>query len=255
MNAYLALTVNGFREARRNRVTVVVAAFAAALVLSATLFTEATVMTVDRVLVDVGLGSMSLMLAGLVIFLSSAALSREIERRTIFLVVSKPVSRGLFLLSRLSGLMLTLAVLIVGMGALLVLELLAYKAPVGPPQWAALGMLWFELLVVSSVGVAISSFAGQMVSAFVTAGVYVAGHLVRDIYTLAERTEAASLKTAAKAVYYLLPNLERLNYRPHATYQLTPALSEVLASMAYALCYSGILLTLAVIIFERRDFK
>ncbi|MFL5319158.1 MAG: ABC transporter permease subunit, partial [Myxococcaceae bacterium] len=94
MNGLLPIAWNGFREARRNRVTVVVAAFAVAILLCSTLVSEVTVATFDRVLTDFGLGSMSLIMVFLAIFLSCGVLSREIERRTIFMVVSKPVSRS-----------------------------------------------------------------------------------------------------------------------------------------------------------------
>ena len=103
MGPFIALTLNGFREARRNRVTLIVALFALSLLLSSSLVVEVTVGVFDRVLTDMGLGSMSLMMVLLTIFLSSGLISREIERRTIFLMVSKPLSRGAFLVGRLFG--------------------------------------------------------------------------------------------------------------------------------------------------------
>ena len=110
MGPFVALALNGFREARRNRVTLLVAIFALAMLLSTSLVLEVTVGTFDRVITDVGLGAMSLMLVLLTVFLSSGLISREIERRTIFLMVSKPISRGAFLVGRLLGNMLTGAI-------------------------------------------------------------------------------------------------------------------------------------------------
>jgi hypothetical protein len=101
-NAFLATAWNGFREARRNRVTVVVGVFALLTLLLATLVTQITVVTFRRVMVDTGLGLMSLILVFLSIFLSSGLLAREIERRTIVLVVTKPISRSTFL-ARFAG--------------------------------------------------------------------------------------------------------------------------------------------------------
>ncbi|HLL55403.1 MAG TPA: ABC transporter permease [Myxococcaceae bacterium] len=255
INAFNALMWNGFREARRNRITVIVAAFAVALVLSSSLIAETAVATLDRVVVDVGLGSMSIMLVVLSIFLSSGMLSREIERRTIFLVTPKPISRGLFLLARLAGNMVTLGVLLLAMAALFCLQLLMYRTPLAAEQFVAIGMLWVELLVLSSVGFAMASFSGQIVSAVVTAGVYIAGHLSRDIYSLAMKSKQPLLKLLGQGVYYVLPNLERLNYRPQATYSIAPVSSEILGSIVYAVAYSGALLAIAILIFNRRDFK
>jgi ABC-type transport system involved in multi-copper enzyme maturation permease subunit len=246
---------NGFREARRNRITVIVGAFAIALVMSSSLIADVSVATLDRVVVDVGLGSMSLMLVILAIFLSSGMLSREIERRTIFLVTPKPISRGLFLLARLAGNMVTLGVLLLAMTGLFYLELMVYRTPVAVVQFVAIGMLWVELLVLSSFGFLMASFSGQVVSAVVTAGVYIAGHLSRDIYSLALKSKQPLLKLLGQGVYYLLPNLERFNYRPHATYNIAPVGSEVAGSLVYGLAYTGALLAVAILIFNKRDFK
>lgn len=255
MHPFIALAFNGFREARRNRVTVVVAVFALVLLLSSTLVLEVTVNTVDRVLTDMGLGAMSLTLVLLAIFLSSGLLSREIERRTIFLMVSKPISRGTFLVGRLVGNMLTLTVLLAAMSALFFLLMAGYGFPITQAHAVAIVMLWFELWVLSGIGFLMSSFSSQTVSAFVTVGLYFAGHLSGDIYKLAQKSESGLIQTVGRAAYYLLPDLERLNYRPHATYAVLTPLRELLPSAGYAIAYTGLLVALAVILFNRRDFR
>ena len=255
IRSFWAIAFNGFREARRNRVTLVLAFFAGLLLLSSSLITDITVATFDRVLIDIGLGGMSLILVLLAIFLSTGLLSREIERRTIFMVVSKPVSRGLFLVARLAGNMLTLTALQVLMGALLLLEFWALKTPVTWPTVLAIGMLWFELLLLSALGFLMSSFAGQMTSAFVTVSVFFIGHLSGDIYTLARRSKNVGLQLLGKGVYYVLPNLERLNLRAQASYGVVTPVKVWVGSGVYALAYAGVLVWLAVVLFRRRDFR
>lgn len=255
MNAFTAIALNGFREARRNRISVVVMLFMLGLLLSSTLVTEVTAYTFQRVMTDVGLGAMGIFLVLLAIFLSSGMLTREIERRTLYLVVSKPVSRGLFLVARLAGNMLTLGVLLLAMAVLYFAQTALYGTPITAPQVVAIGMLWVELLVVSSVGFLMSSFASQLVAAVVTIGVYFAGHLSGDIYTLAQRSDNGALRALGKAIYYLLPNLDRLNFRPQASYDLLAPASDVLASAAYGVAYAAVLTCLAVLLFSRRDFK
>jgi Cu-processing system permease protein len=255
IRAFSALAYNGFREARRNRVTLVLAFFAGLLLLSSSLITDITVFTFDRVLIDIGLGGMSLILVLLAIFLSTGLLSREIERRTIFMVVTKPVSRGAFLLARLAGNMLTLTVLLVVMGALLLLEFKVLKTAITWPTVLAMGMLWFELLVLSALGFLMSSFAGQMTSTFVTVSLFFVGHLSGDIYTLARRSKNEALQVLGKVVYYVLPNLERLNLRAQASHAVVVPPNVWAISCVYALAYAGVLLWLAVLFFRRRDFR
>ena len=255
IRSFWAIAFNGFREARRNRVTLVLAFFAGLLLLSSSLITDITVFTFDRVLIDIGLGGMSIILVLLAIFLSTGLLSREIERRTIFMVVTKPVSRGLFLVARLAGNMLTLTALQVLMGALLVLEFWVLKTTVTGPALLAMAMLWFELLVLSALGFLMSSFAGSMTSAFVTVSMFFVGHLSADIYTLARRSKSEALQILGKVIYYVLPNLERLNLRPQASYGVVVPARMWLVSGAYALAYAGALVWLAVVLFRRRDFR
>jgi ABC-type transport system involved in multi-copper enzyme maturation permease subunit len=255
MHSFAALALNGFREARRNRVTLVVGMFALALLGCTTLVTDVTVHTFYRVLTDVGLGVMSVMLVLLAIFLSSGLLSREIERRTVFLIVSKPISRSLFLVGRLAGNMLTLSVLLVGMGAVFFFEMLMYHINISSAQFVAIGVLWFELFLLSAFGFVMSSFSSQIVSAVVTTGMYFAGHLANDIYTISSRSKSAVIQVVGRVTYYLLPNLSRLSYRPQASYALSVAPSDVLGSIAYGTTYALALVALAIILFNRRDFK
>ena len=93
-SALLALVLNGFRESRRNRVTVVIFLFAFVMIFAATFALELTVVTFSRVMTDIGLGVMGLIAVFLSVFLATGLLPREIERRTIFMIVSKPISRS-----------------------------------------------------------------------------------------------------------------------------------------------------------------
>jgi Cu-processing system permease protein len=255
IRSFWAITFNGFREARRNRVTLVLAFFAGLLLLSSSLITDITVVTFDRVLIDIGLAGMSVILVLLAIFLSTGLLSREIERRTIFMVVTKPVSRGLFLVARLAGNMLTLTALQVLMGALLLVEFKVLRTPITGPTLLAMGMLWFELLVLSALGFLLSSFAGPMTSAFVTVSMFFVGHLSGDIYTLARRSKNVGLQYLGKVLYYFLPNLERFNFRGQASYGIAVQTKVWAISGVYGLAYAAVLVSLAVILFRRRDFR
>lgn len=255
MQAFAAMAWNGFREARRNRVTLTVAVFALLALLSSTLVTGVSMNTYPRVLTDVGLGSMTLILVFLAVFLSSGLLGREIERRTIFLMVSKPISRTTFLLARLTGNLLTLLVLLVAMSAIFFAELALNGIPITVIQLLAAGMLFFELLVLASMGFLFSTFCGQTVSAIATVGLFFAGHVSGDIYRLAQKSHSTLVQWIGKGTYYVLPNLERLNFRPMATYRVEVAPSLPLAAIAYALAYSAVALTLGAMIFNRRDFR
>jgi len=250
-----ALVVNGFREARRNRVTVVVLAFAAFLVLSSSTIASAAIVTLDRVLVDVALGSASLLLVALAVYLSCGALNSEIQRRTIFIIMSKPISRSAFLMARVGSILLTLAVLESLMVVLFGFEVVLFRASFQPAQFVAFGMLFLELVVIVAFGVLMSTFSGPIVSAVVVAGLYLAGHQSRDTYARASRSASAVVRSVGRGVYYLLPNLDRLDYKAQAAYGLSVPTGDVLWSAAYGLAYAAVVLVIATLVFDRRDFK
>lgn len=255
MTALWALLVNGFRESRRNRVTVVVFLFAFVMVFSATFALELTVVTFARVLTDLGLGVMSLISVFLAIFLSSGLLPREIERRTIYMIVSKPVSRSTFLVGRLLANLATVGFVTGMMAVLFLLQLWWEGAPLGQPHAAAIIGLGLELLVVSALGFFFASFSSQFVSAVSTVGLYFVGHLAGDLFRMVVRSKSELVRVGGQALYYLLPNLDRLDFKARATYMDPTPWSELAGSAAYALGYAVALVTVACVLFERRDFK
>ncbi len=255
MKGFMALAWNGFREARRNRVTTVVAAFALVLLISSSLVTQVTVHTYDRVLTDFGLATMAILLTGLSVFLSCGLIPQEIERKTIFLVVSRPMSRTRFLLARLTGNLITLGLLQVAMTAVFFFELWLYNAPVTSAIVASLVGLFFELLVVSAVGFLFSTFSSQLISALTTVGMIFAGHLAGDVYRLASKSTSDFIQFIGHASYYIVPNLDRLNFRDQASLATAVPIGEIAQAIGLALGYATLLVVMATLIFERRDFR
>lgn len=255
MSAFFALAWNGFREARRNRVTTVVAAFAMLLLVSSSLVTQVTVHTLDRVLTDFGLSTMAILLIGLAVFLSCGLIPQEIERKTIFLVVSRPMSRSRFLLSRLTGNLISLFVLQGAMTLVFFFELWLYRAPLTSAIVASLVGLMAELLVITSVGFLFSTFSSQLVSALITVGIVFAGHLAGDVYRLANKSPSEFVKFVGRASYYLVPNLDRMNFRDQAALAIDVPMGTVGTAVALALGYSAVLTVIATLIFEKRDFR
>jgi len=251
----LALVSAGFTEARRNRVTVVLAVFAMTLILLTTVMLNTTVFTLDRAVTNFGLGVMSVLLVGLTIYLTVGMLSREIEKRTLFLIISRPVSRQLFVVGRALGVGLTLTVLLLLMAAIYATQVALFEVP---PTWAmaaAIGGLWIELMVLASLGIFFSSFAGQLVSGISVLGLYFVGHLTPDLFRWSQRQAGGLVSQLADVAYRVLPNLDRFDYRDDAAYALSVSGSEFVATLVYGLAWCAGLLTLAALIFSRRDLK
>lgn len=254
ITATLALARAGFIEARRNRVTVIVGAFALLLILMTTVVLNTTVFTLERVVTDFGLGVMSVLMVALTLFLSVGMLSREIERKTLFLVVSRPISRASFVLGRYLGVVLTLTLIWLIMGALYLSQVLLFEVPITSSMVASMLGVWVETLLLAALGLMFSSFSGQIVATVCMVGLYFIGHSAPDLYDLASRTPPA-LSAVVRAVYYLTPNLDRLDFRPQAAAQAPIDVGQALVSGGYSLAWTVLFLVAASAIFSRRDFK
>jgi Cu-processing system permease protein len=251
----IAIATNGFREASRNRVTIVIFAFAAVLVFSATVALEFTVATFDRVMTDVGLGVLSFISVILAVFLGSGLIPREIERRTIFMVVSRPVSRATFVVGRFLGNLLTVYVLTLAMAAVLAIQFSLQRVTMTQSMGAVVAGLLAEVALLSAITVFFSVWSSQIVTVVSTIGLYFLGHAANDLYGMATHAKSEAMKTVGLALYYVLPNLDRLDYKAQATYGEAVGLAQLGGSLVYAVGYSAVLIAAACLLFERRDFK
>jgi ABC-type transport system involved in multi-copper enzyme maturation permease subunit len=255
MRDILTLALAGFTEARRNRVTLVIVAFALAMISATSVVLNMTIFTFDRVASDFGLGVMSLLLVGLAIFLGSTQLSREIDRRTVFLVLSKPISRTQFVLGRVFGTVLTLWAMQLAMAALFFAQVAVLDLYFTQAQVAAIAGLTVELALLASLGALFSSVSGPLVASLSSVGIYLIGHGASDLWELANTSKSALIKTVGRGLYWVIPQLDRLDYRPAASYATTIDWSKFGVSAVYALGYAGILLVAATAAFRRVDFK
>src|SRR5919204_263031 len=158
-----------------------------------------------------------------VLILTVGAVYKEIERRTIYAIFSKPVGRGEFLAGKYLGLCLTLAVNVAVMGAGVSLALLYVRGGYDPLVlriWPAVALVYVELTIVVAVALLFSSFSTPALSALLTFFVFVIGHFSADLKNLAAPGGARLLFAA---LYYLLPNLSNYAYITAAAHGQTPA--------------------------------
>jgi Cu-processing system permease protein len=255
MREIFIIALTGFTEARRNQVTVIIAAFTLILLLSTAVIMDLSIFTLDRVATDFGLGVMSLLLVGLAIFLSSGQLTKEIERRTIFLVLSRPISRTQFVVGRTLGTVITLWVLQAIMTVVYVVGLWLLHVDLSWTLAAALIGLAVELVVLCCLGALLSSSSGPIVASAGTVGLYLIGHGASDLYAIASRSKSQIFQTVGKGLYWVIPQLDRLDYKLQASYMLGVPWSEVGVASAYGLGYATLAMVATVVIFERIDFK
>jgi ABC-type transport system involved in multi-copper enzyme maturation permease subunit len=242
-------------EARRNRFFYSLFLFAMVVVLNAVIFTEVTVTTMDRVLKDTGLAAINVFALALTIFTGVGIINREIDRKSIYTVLAKPISRFGYILGKYLGL---LAIILITSGAMFIALLLVmktYKTDIRPGIFLGyLGVL-LEVMVLGALAILCSSFTTSFISAFICGAIYICGHISTEFLRAVRHSDSALRRHVGEALYYVLPNLERFNFKYQATYDQTIGARALAMVVAFALAYVGAALLAAVVIFDRRDFR
>jgi ABC-type transport system involved in multi-copper enzyme maturation permease subunit len=253
-DALIAIATHTFKEAIRDRILVLFVVFAVLLMASSTVLSWLTVGSELKIVTDIGLAALTFFGMLLAVFIGITLVHKEVEKRTIYAVLAKPVPRWVFLFGKYLGLMLTLAV-VLGLMAIFYLALVTWKGGTFPAHLLpAIWLTYLEVSVITSVAILFSCFTTPMLAAVFTLGTFLLGHLSWGLRELsAELSGPASW--LAIGIYYLLPNLETFNVRPQVVHDLALPRGYLLESFIYAAAYTIGMLLLAVILFRRRDLK
>ena len=250
-----AIAWNTFREAVRDRILYSILAFACLLIGASIVVAGLSIGQESKIVKDLGLASSSLFGTFIAIFLGITLVSKEIERRTIYVIVSKPISRPAFLLGKYLGLVFTLTVT-VGVMALLVFVLSwLVDGRFTPTLLLAAGLDFVALMIVTAVALLFSTFSTPTLSAIFTMAVFVIGRLSGDLTLFAEQFADPAFRGLIRAMYLVLPDLGRFQIGSRVVHGLPPVPGEIGMAAAYGVAYVGFVLLLAISVFQRRDFR
>jgi ABC-type transport system involved in multi-copper enzyme maturation permease subunit len=257
-----------FKESVRDRVPYSMVAFAVLLIAASYLISQLTAGQDVKILKDLGLAAISVFGLLIAVFIGINLVSKEVERRSVFAVLAKPISRGQFILGKYFGLVLTLVVNLSVM-TLAYYAVLFYvdittteyvksawpATALDPRLMVAITLVVVELMLVTAIALFFSTFSSPLLSALLTFGLWVAGHFNADLRNFEAVLDVQPVVLVARALYYLLPNLAPFNIRAEVVHGVAVPSSQVALTLAYGAVYIAILLTGAIAIFRRRDFK
>ena len=269
MRAIGLVALHVFRDSVRDKVLYSIVAFAVVLIGVSYLIGQLTAGQDLKIIKDLGLAAMSLFGLFIAIFIGIGLVAREIDRRSIYAVITKPVQRHEFIVGKYLGLVGTLIVNLAVMTVAYYL-VLAYMGwtlpdrvvaaaeapPLDPRLLLAIAMIGCELALVTALAIFWSTFSSSaLVSAALTAGLYVAGQFGADLKNLQQVVESPVAGAVARGVYYVLPNFAAFDVKAQAVHALPIEAGYLLFTAGYAALYIALLLAAAVLIFSRRDFK
>jgi ABC-type transport system involved in multi-copper enzyme maturation permease subunit len=260
MNRIRAIAWNTFREAVRNKILYSLLFFAVLIIVSALAIGSLTLHEEVRTIRDVGLYGIDIFGVLIAIFVGVNLLYKELDLKTVYTILPKPLWRWEFVLGKWLGMLLTLAVQMAVMGLVLGIVLALEGARFDVPLVKAVWLLFINVMLVTSIAVLFSAFSSPFLSGFFALGCFVVGRSVPDIRALGDKM-SPSTKGLLNFICNLIPNLH-LFYPSGAivgaeevsVHRQFVGADYVLSATAYGVTYSLVVLVLAMLIFRKRDF-
>ncbi len=250
-----ALAKNTYREAIRDKLLYNLLLFAGLMIASSILLAGLHIGDENRIYRDVGLSTIAFFGVLVAIFVGIGLVYREISQRTVYTILTKPVRRWEFIMGKYFGL-LTLLALEVGLMTVCFLGLLQFKGgQVDTALVWGIGFIFAELALVTAVAMFFTSFTTPYLAGMFTIALWIMGHLLADLRAFGAKSELAAVKAITEALYWSLPNLDRLDFKADASAGNPIEMARVSAAALYACLYSTGLLIGSMLLFQRRDFR
>lgn len=206
-----------------------------------------------KVALDVGLGIMSISNLIISIFIGSTLLSKEIDQRTLYMVLSKPISRSSFLLGKIFGLSTVLLINTFVLGALSIFLFRYYGGDYQPLFFWAIYFSFFEAFTVLAFAIFFSLLTNTTLSVIFTMTVFIAGHAINETSKILFVKLSESMGVTMKLISFFIPNFYKLNLKDFVLYQQNISAEYLWTTQLYIGCYLLALLGAVLLIFKNKN--
>lgn len=252
MHNIITIAKNTFKETIRDRILYAILGFALLFIISTIFFGSISLGEDVKVIKDLGLAGIYVFSIIIAIFLGSALLYKEIEKKTLYIILTKPVSTIQFVLGKYLGLIASITLNVILM-TLIYLGVIYTKG--GGIDFISLWsilLLIFELSIFIALAVLFSAFTTPLAGTIYSILVLYIGHSISLVKKAAEKSPQF-IQLVAEAVYYIFPNLEKFNIRNSIVYGVSPTASQIVYPAMYSILLTIILLWLADLALKKRE--
>ncbi len=254
MKQLVAITINTFKETIRDRVLAVIVVFALLMIVGGLWLGSISLGQQGRMMKDFGLVAITGFGLIVAVFVAASLVHKEVEKRTVFVLFSKPVSRSAFISGKFVGLCATMAVVLAGMGLFLFALVWIVAGEASGMVLVAVAMIYVQLLAVMAVTIFFSTLGSAILAAVLGICVYVAGQLSHNVLALTRLGKNPVTEALSWVVYVLVPNFSAVDVKGGAVGEQTLAWGQIGLWTVYLLAYIVVALALATLIFRRREF-
>jgi len=249
----LAIAQNTFREAVRDKVLYVLLLFALTTILGSKALGWISIGQDIKIVKDISLAAVSVFGVLIAIFVGTSLLYKEIDKRTIYTIICRPIWRWEFVLGKYLGLAFLLALVTAAMTAVAAAFVITLGGTVDATFFLAILLIYWQLLLVTALAVLLSSVASPILGAIIVFSAYVVGHATDILIDLPAHFEGTMTERVLEFVYYVIPNLSNFDIRAEAANGVPVSAAYVGWAMLYGTVYTVLLLILAALAFEDKD--
>ena len=259
MNPTRVFTIgsNVFREVVRDRILYIIALYALLLGGAVMLIPQIAGGAEDKIILDFGLAAMNVLGLIVAVFVGTGLVNKEIEKRTVLVLIAKPISHSEFITGKHLGLAAVLGALIAAMTAIFIalLQLNHLSYPLGSILLAVV-YLFLQLCLVTAIALVLGVFTSTVLATLLCFGVYLMGNLSQDLLEFGRLSKNPAIEQLVRNLYLVLPDLSRLDLKNQAVYGFSalPDAMTLLTNAIYGVVYTVLMLAIAIIVFSRREF-
>jgi ABC-type transport system involved in multi-copper enzyme maturation permease subunit len=254
MRAQWTIAKNTFREIIRDRILYGIIVFALLLIGLSLVLGQLSFSEQARISADFGFAGIQLGSAVLAIFIGSSLVAKEIEKQTILTLLARPITRTQFVLGKFMGLNLVLLTILLGLSSVLALILFGLGFPISGVFFVAILGIALEAMLLVALALFFGSFARPVMTVIFASAIFLLGHWVGSLSYFIEKSDSAVFRSFARFITWVIPDLERFNWRAAPIYSISVPVSDIILAIGYSLGWTMVLMALTSIIFRRRDF-
>ncbi|MEH2437007.1 MAG: ABC transporter permease [Nostoc sp.] len=257
INRIFVLAKNVFQEVVRDRILFIIGFYALIIAIAFRVLPEFAATTEDKIFLDFGMAAMNAIGLIVTIFIGTGLVNKEIEKRTILVLIAKPVSRSEIIVGKYLGLSAVLAVLIATMTAIYLLFVQVGNISHSTTSiLIAAIFLFLQLSLITAVAITFGVFTASLLATVLTFAVYLIGNITQYLVHLGRLSHNPGIERLTQGLFLILPDLSRLDLKNDAVYglQALPDTTALITNAGYGLLYSAMLLAIAIFIFSQREF-
>ncbi|MCC5656226.1 ABC transporter permease [Nostoc sp. XA010] len=257
INRIFVLAKNVFQEVVRDRILFIIGFYALIIAIAFRVLPEFAAMAEEKIFLDFGMAAMNAIGLIVTIFIGTGLVNKEIEKRTILVLIAKPVSRSEIIVGKYLGLSAVLAVLVATMTAIyLVFVQFGNISHSTTSILIAAIFLFLQLSLITAVAITFGVFTASLLATVLTFALYLIGNITPDLVQLGRLSRNPGMESLTQGLFLILPDLSRLDLKNDAVYglQALPDTTALITNAGYGLLYSAMLLAIAIFIFSQREF-